>query len=162
MSAKIQQFGRAAAIRALLLDRPAGASDEELLASGTLTCTLKQLNSSLAAMRDTGQVQVSVTKGNRVWMLTTTMHRLMRTPDARVEPTRAAVTRVMRSAPTGSHNSTTVQHKDRDRAVIADQLAAFKRAGGKVEILGNTPVRQELSRRQINDAAAASRAGTRH
>lgn len=162
MSAKIQQFGRAAAIRALLLDQPAGASDEELLASGTLTCTLKQLNSSLAAMRDTGQVQVSITKGNRVWMLTTTMHRLMRAPDARVEPTRAAVARVMRSAPTGSHNSTTVQHKDRDRAVIADQLAAFKRAGGKVEILGNTPVRQELSRRQINDAAAASRAGTRH
>lgn len=162
MSAKIQQFGRAAAIRALLLDRPAGASDEELLASGTLTCTLKQLNSSLAAMRDTGQVQVSITKGNKVWMLTPTMHRLMRTPDARVEPTRAAVVRVTRSAPTGSHNSTTVQHKDRDRAVIADQLAAFKRAGGKVEILGNTPVRQELSRRQINDAAAASRAGTRH
>lgn len=162
MSAKIQQFGRAAAIRALLLDLPAGASDEELLASGKLTCTHKQLNSSLAAMRDTGQVQVSITKGNRVWMLTPTMHRLMRTPDARVEPTRAAVARVMRSAPTGSHNSTTVQHKDRDRAVIADQLAAFKRAGGKVEILGNTPVRQELSRRQINDGAAASRAGTRH
>lgn len=162
MSAKIQQFGRAAAIRALLLDRSAGASDEELLAAGTLTCTLKQLNSSLAAMRDTGQVQVSITKGIKVWMLTTTMHRLMRTPDARVEPTRAAVARVMRSAPTGSHNSTTVQHKDRDRAEIADQLAAFRRAGGKVELLGNTPVRQELSRRQINDAAAASRAGTRH
>ncbi len=162
MSAKIQQFGRAAAIRTLLLDLPAGASAEELLAAGTLTCTLKQLNSSLAAMRDTGQVQASVTKGNRVWMLTTKMHRLMRTSDARVEPTRAAVARVMRSAPTGSHNSTTVQHKDRDRAVIADQLAAFRRAGGKVEVLGNTPVRQELSRRQINDAAAAGRAGTRH
>lgn len=162
MSAKIQQFGRAAAIRTLLLDLPAGASAEELLAAGTLTCTLKQLNSSLAAMRDTGQLQASVTKGNRVWMLTTTMHRLMRTPDARVEPTRAAVARVMRSVPTGSHNSTTVQHKDRERTVIADQLAAFRRAGGKVEILGNTPVRQELSRRQINDAAAASRAGTRH
>lgn len=162
MSAKIQQFGRAAAIRTLLLDLPAGASADELLAAGTLTCTLKQLNSSLAAMRDTGQVQASVTKGNRVWMLTATMHRLMRTPDARVEPTRAAVARVMRSAPTGSHNSTTVQHKDRERAVIADQLAAFRRAGGKVEVLGNTPVRQELSRRQINDAAAASRAGTRH
>lgn len=162
MSAKIQQFGRAAAIRTLLLDLPTGASADELLAAGTLTCTLKQLNSSLAAMRDTGQVQASVTKGNRVWMLTTTMHRLMRTPDARVEPTRAAVARVMRSAPTGSHNSTTVQHKDRERAVIADQLAAFRRAGGKVEVLGNTPVRQELSRRQINDAAAASRAGTRH
>lgn len=88
MSVKIQQLGRAAAIRALLLDRPAGASVEELLAAGTLSCTLKQLNSSLAAMRDTGQVQVSITKGNRVWMLTTTMHWVMRTPDARVDAPR--------------------------------------------------------------------------
>jgi len=65
-----------------------------------------------------------------------------------------------RSLPTGSHNSTTVQHKDRERAELADLLAAFRRAGGKVEVLGNTPVRRELSRRQINDAAAANRVGT--
>lgn len=163
MTAKIQRHGRAASIRALLLDHPAGATAEQLLAAG-IDCSLKQLSGSLAAMRDTGQVQASITKGNRVWMLTTTMHRLMRTPDARVEPTRAAVARVMRSAPTGSHNSTTVQHKDRDRAVIADQLAAFRYAGGEIEVLGNTPTRRELSRRQINDAAASQRAGhtTKH
>lgn len=65
-----------------------------------------------------------------------------------------------RSLPTGSHNSTTVQHKDRERAELADLLAAFKRAGGKVQVLANTPVRRELSRRQVNDAAAASRVGT--
>jgi len=43
----------------------------------------------------------------------------------------------MRWVPTGNHNSTTSQHKDRDRAEIADQLAEFRRAGRKVEVLGN-------------------------
>lgn len=143
----------ACSTRSARMLRPRSAPAAAVLISDLLTCWANSYPASPA--RRTLQV-------TPFWMLTTTMHRLMRTPDARVEPTRAAVARVMRSAPTGSHNSTTVQHKDRDRAVIAYQLAAFKRAGGKVEILGNTPVRQELSRRQINDVAAASRAGTRH
>jgi hypothetical protein len=53
-------------------------------------------------------------------------------------------------------------HKDKDRQRIAADLAAYRKSGGQIEVLGNTPARQELSRRQINDAAAASRAGTRH
>lgn len=156
MTAKFQRHGRAASIRALLLDRSAGATTEQLLAAG-IDCSPKQLNSSLAAMCDTGQVQASINRGARIWMLTPTMHRLMRTPDARVQPTRAAAARVMRSAPTGSHNSTTVQHKDRERAELAEQIATFKRAGGKVEILGNTPARREMSRREINDASGSQR-----
>lgn len=67
-----------------------------------------------------------------------------------------------RSLPTGSSNSTTCMHKDKDRQRIAADLAAYRKSGGQIEVLGNTPARQELSRRQINDAAAASRAGTRH
>ncbi|MFY0183228.1 hypothetical protein PV767_04000 [Stenotrophomonas rhizophila] len=67
-----------------------------------------------------------------------------------------------RSLPTGSSNSTTCMHKDKDRQRIAADLAAYRKSGGQIEVLGNTPVRQELSRRQINDAAAANRAGTRH
>lgn len=67
-----------------------------------------------------------------------------------------------RSLPTGSSNSTTFMHKDKERQRIAADLAAYRKSGGQIEVLGNTPVRQELSRRQINDAAAASRAGTRH
>lgn len=89
-------------------------------------------------MSDTGQVQASINRGNRIWLLTPTMHGSMHTPDARVQPIRVAAARVMRWVPTGSHNSTTAQHKDRDRAEIADQLAGFRRAGGKVEVLGNT------------------------
>lgn len=67
-----------------------------------------------------------------------------------------------RSLPTGSSSSTTCMHKDKDRQRIAADLAAYRKSGGQIEVLGNTPARQELSRRQINDAAAASRAGTRH
>lgn len=69
-----------------------------------------------------------------------------------------------RSLPTGSNNSTTCPHKDRERQRIAAELAAFRKSGGQIEVLGNTPTRRELSRRQINDAAASQRAGhtTKH
>lgn len=69
-----------------------------------------------------------------------------------------------RSLPTGSSNSTTCMHKDKDRQRIAADLAVYRKSGGQIEVLGNTPVRQELSRRQINDAAASSRttSPTRH
>lgn len=60
-------------VRALLLDRPAGATREQLLAVG-IDCSTKQLNSSLAAMCDTGQMQASINRANRIWMLTPTMH----------------------------------------------------------------------------------------
>jgi len=74
-----------------------------------------------------------------------------------VEVKRTAAARVMRPTPRGSHNSTTVQHKDREPEELADQIAAFKRAGGKVEILGNTPARREMSRREVNDASGSQR-----
>ncbi|WP_229296431.1 hypothetical protein [Stenotrophomonas nematodicola] len=61
------------------------------------------------------------------------------------------------SRPTGSNNSTTVLHKDKDRQQIARQIAAFRKGGGAIEVLGNTPMRREPNRRQINDAAAATR-----
>lgn len=68
--------------------------------------------------------------------------------------------RFERSQPTGSNNSTTVLHKDQERQEIAADLAAFRKRGGQIEVLGNTPLRRELSRRQINDAAASQRTGT--
>ncbi|WP_115559435.1 hypothetical protein [Xanthomonas dyei] len=46
----------------------------------------------------------------------------------------------------------TVRHKDRERADLANDLEAFAKAGGKVEKLGVTPARKILSRRQVNNA----------
>ncbi|PPT44544.1 hypothetical protein XarbCFBP8132_00595 [Xanthomonas arboricola] len=46
----------------------------------------------------------------------------------------------------------TVRHKDRERADLANDLKAFAKRGGKVEKLGATSVRRSLSRREVNDA----------
>ncbi|MBB5860207.1 hypothetical protein [Xanthomonas arboricola] len=46
----------------------------------------------------------------------------------------------------------TVRHKERERANLANDLKAFAKRGGKVQKLGATPVRKSLSRREFNDA----------
>lgn len=50
----------------------------------------------------------------------------------------------------------TVRHKDRERANLANDLKAFAKRGGKVQKLGATPVRKSLSRREVNDAWIAN------
>ncbi|RNK42157.1 hypothetical protein, partial [Xanthomonas vasicola] len=45
--------------------------------------------------------------------------------------------------------------KDRERADLAAHLRAFAKRGGKVQKLGATPVRKNLSRRELNDARIA-------
>ncbi|APP84405.1 hypothetical protein FHY25_001528 [Xanthomonas arboricola] len=50
----------------------------------------------------------------------------------------------------------TVRHKDRERAELANDLKAFAKRGGKVQKLGATPVRKSLSRREVNDARLAA------
>ena len=156
MTAKIQRHGRAAAIRALLLNLPAGATAEQLLAAG-IECSLKQLNNSLGAMFDSDQVRASITTGNKVWFLTTAMQRLMRGSEDQAAPPVAAAARLERSLPTGSNNSTTVLHKDQERHELAQLLRNFRQRGGVIEILGATAIRPALSRRQINDAGAEAR-----
>jgi hypothetical protein len=156
MTGKIQRFGRAAQIRGLLAALPAGATDEQLLAAG-LECSIKQLNNSLNAMCDSEQVRSTTVAGNRVWSLTTAMLKHMRGDSNGAEPSRQSAARVMRSAPTGSNNSTTVLHKDEERQKLAHLVRAFQKAGGKIEVLGNTGIRPCLSRRQINDASADAR-----
>lgn len=62
-----------------------------------------------------------------------------------------------RSMPTGSNNSTTVIHKDKERHELAELLASFRNSGGEIEVLGITRIRPNLSRRQINEARARGR-----
>jgi hypothetical protein len=156
MTAKIQRHGRAAAIRALLLERPAGATAEQLLATG-IDCSLKQLNNSLGAMHDADQVRASTTTGNKVWFLTTAMRKLMRGIDDQAAPPVAAAARLERSTPTGSNNSTTVLHKDQERQELARLMADFRKRGGAIQVLGTTAIRPSLTRRQINEANAEAR-----
>lgn len=46
----------------------------------------------------------------------------------------------------------TVRHKDRECADLANDLKVLAKHGGKVQKLGTTPVRKSLSRREVNDA----------
>lgn len=62
-----------------------------------------------------------------------------------------------RSLPTGSHNSTTVQHKDKERHELAELLASFRKRGGEIEVLGISLIRPTLTRRQMNEAGAPAR-----
>jgi len=158
MSAKIQRFGRAAQIREALLGLPAGANEDQLLASGKLTCTPKELKSSLAAMVDTDQLRVSTATGDRVWSLTQTMQKLMREANTRATPSRSAAARVVRTTPNGDQYSTTIQHKDRERQALAQLLADFRKAGGEIEVLGTTPIRSSLTRRQVIESSGRNKA----
>nr|WP_278252115.1 hypothetical protein [Stenotrophomonas maltophilia] len=52
----------------------------------------------------------------------------------------------------------TQAEKDRQRAEIADDVAQFLRSGGKVQILGNSPIdRSTISRRQVVEGGHDSR-----
>jgi hypothetical protein len=62
-----------------------------------------------------------------------------------------------RSMPTGSNNSTTVIHKDKERHELAELLASFRKSGGEIEVLGITRISPNLTRRQINEARAPGR-----
>ncbi|WP_445391055.1 hypothetical protein [Stenotrophomonas maltophilia group sp. vghtpe118] len=56
----------------------------------------------------------------------------------------------------------TQAEKDRQRAEIADDVAQFLRSGGKVQILGNSPIdRSTLSRRNLAEGGSHSCAKTR-
>ncbi|WP_414611803.1 hypothetical protein [Stenotrophomonas muris] len=52
----------------------------------------------------------------------------------------------------------TQAEKDRQRAEIADDVARWEAAGGKVQILGNSPIdRSTISRRQVVEGGHDSR-----
>ena len=157
MAGKIHSFGRTAKLRGLLLDRPEGAPTDELLSAGGFDCTKRQLHDSLKAMTASGQVCESRSGGRILWVLSDTMRRLMLTPELVDPPTRAAVENVMRPSRSISTHSTTIQHKEAERLELAAKIERFCAQGGRIEVLGATPIRPNLSRRQINDLSAEAR-----
>lgn len=157
MPRKIRSFGRSATLRKLLLDCPAGATADALLGAGQFDCTHKQLHDTLKGMCAAGQVSETRKAGARLWILTDAMRRLMLTPDLVHPPTHAAVAKVMPPSRSISTHSTTIQHKEAERQQLAAELARFRAQGGQIEVLDNTPLRPESTRRQINDAAAIFR-----
>lgn len=158
MTARIQRYGRAAKIRDVLFEFPKGATTAEIKAAGVLSDKLNAIGTSLIAMRKSDQVTMSMGLNSIVWSLTPKTRAEM----ARMAATAAVFNRPRRALPAASarpsDSSTTIRHKDDARAAIADQLDAFRRAGGKVEVLGNTPFKSVMNRRQGNDSRMAKSA----
>ncbi|RRU17153.1 hypothetical protein [Stenotrophomonas sp. 278] len=157
MADKIHSFGRTARLRGLLLDRPDGAPTDELLMAGGFDCTKRQLHDSLKAMTASGQVCEIKRAGRILWVLSDTMRRLMLTPELINPPTRTAVEKVMQPSQSISTHSTTIQHKEAERLELAAKIQRFCAQGGCVEVLGASPIRPNLSRRQIGDLTAGAR-----
>lgn len=155
MTAKIQRYGRAAKIRDVLFAIPTGATTAEIKAAADLSDRLSAIGTSLIAMRKSDQVTMAMGPNSIIWHLTPKTRAEM----ARMAATAAVFNRPRRALPAASarpsDSSTTIRHKEDARVAIADQLDAFRRAGGKVEVLGNTPFKSVMNRRQGNDSRVA-------
>ncbi len=74
----------------------------------------------------------------------------------------SATARPRASAPlrrSGSSAATSAAHLTSQR--IAADVAAFKKAGGRIEVLGNTPLRPYTARSTTRKATKVAKAGTK-
>jgi hypothetical protein len=131
----------------VLAAHPNGLTTVQLLAAGKLSVPVKNASAVLSQMRTSGQVAGQRCGRECLWTLL---------PPA-IKPTPAKATAPANAAPDGwasqlatpadDFASTTAQKKARESAAIAEQLADFQRHGGRIEVLGNTPLRKEPSYR---------------
>ncbi len=157
MAGKTRSFARTATLRTLLLDRPEGASTEGLLTVGRFDCTQEQLDYTLHAMCATGQLCETTKAGARLWLLSDRTRRLMLAPDAVIPRTRSMDELDLPPSRSISTHATSIRHKEAERQELAAAVARFRSQGGEIQVMENTPLRPDQSRRQINDAAAIFR-----
>lgn len=79
-----------------------------------------------------------------------------------IAPLRAALARVQPTCAAGpltgvSDAATTIRHRELDRQQLADDLDGFLAAGGRIEVLGHTPIRPLMSRHASNHGSYAER-----
>lgn len=158
MSARIQPHGRAALIREVLTAFPAGATTAEIKVAGEMPESLKVIGTSLIHMRESDQVVMSMGDNCIRWTLTPKIRQAM----ARIKSLATSQARVAsRPAPAHSRASdgaTTIRHKEKDRAELERLIAAFQKAGGKIQVLSNTPLKSLLNRRQVVEGGIERRA----
>lgn len=146
MTGKRLNSGRAAVLRRILALMPNGATAEELKVAGNLDASNKTISCTLAGMRRGKQVTVEMNGVRGIWKLTPEMLRQYSTPPSAPEPARRQSSPVTHRP--GDFTASPDQ-KEIERQQLAAEIAAFKAAGGVIEVLGNTPTRPLLSRRQV-------------
>lgn len=144
----IQRQGRAARIREVLVHFPAGATVAQIIAAGGIKATASVVGKSLVSMREQDQVVMSMGNNCVLWALAPLLRQAMA---ALVGRSTAAGPRCPPPMPRmrADDSATTIRHREKDRQALAAQLAAFQKAGGRIEVLGNTPIRPGRTRREV-------------
>lgn len=143
----IQRHGRAARIREVLVHFPAGATVAQIIAAGGIKATAYAVGKSLVSMREQDQVVMSMGNNRLLWALAPRLRQAMAAMIGRS----VAGPRCPPSMPRfrADDSATTIRHREKDRQALAAQLAAFQKAGGRIEVLGNTPIRPSRTRREV-------------
>ncbi|MDY0978963.1 hypothetical protein [Stenotrophomonas sp. CFBP8994] len=160
MSRNADNLLRRTQLLRFLLDRPAGATSEALAELAQFDTTPRKVTSLLNSAMDACMARNFISKGNRMWVLTDDMRRLMLTPYPANPPTREAIEKVMKPRRSISYHATTIQHKEAERQELAAGIARFRAQGGEIEVLGTTPTRPLPSLRTIQNRAAEPAAFT--
>lgn len=141
--------GRAARLRARLLSHPRPQSAADLAASACPEATVTEVLRSLAVMARAGVVERVGAGWGVTWQLTEAGRKAAQTEASppRPAPPKATTPRtrtfLVKPTPPGRNEPRTARlpnDRDHARVVIEADIAAFERAGGRIERLGATPV----------------------
>ncbi|MBB3759250.1 hypothetical protein [Xanthomonas arboricola] len=161
MSSGMQSKGLAAQLRAGLFHAKDGATSAALQATAAPECTQSQVTRALNAMRGTGLVIRTPDPTGTRWSLTAaTRAKVARTLTSDAENTaRRSKPAVVPSHTTPSHAVlalSAAQKKAIESARIAQEIADFQAHGGRIEVLGNTPIRRPGGYRQSMSGIATA------
>lgn len=153
MSIRPQHTGRADLVRKALAQFPQGATIEQLRTIGRINASTHAISHTLTGLARSGHATCARSGRTGIWRLAGhVQHAIapLRAAEPRERRTyRALVTALPENGRT-SDASTTVRHKDYERDQLAEDLAAFRAKGGRIEQLGTTPLRPTLSRHAAN------------
>ncbi|HYQ23973.1 hypothetical protein [Stenotrophomonas sp.] len=153
MSTSTQHTGRADLVRKALAQFPQGATIEQLKTIGRVNASSHAISLTLTGLARTGHATCARSGRTGIWRLAPhVQHAIapLRAAEPRERRTCRALVTALPENGRASDASTTVRHKDYERDQLAEDLAAFRAKGGRIEQLGTTPLRPTLSRHAAN------------
>lgn len=155
-----QHVGRAEAVRTALASFPQGATIAQIKQAGRINASHQAIGYTLTGLARSGQAVCHRHGVRGIWRLAPhVQHAVAPIRAAPARPSGAATGLVLALQPgqPASDSATTARHKEFERQELAAHIAAFEAGGGVIEILGVSPLRPNLGRREANDAAFGER-----
>ncbi len=153
MSTSAQHTDRADLVRKALAQFPQGATIEQLRTIGRINESSHVISHTLTGLARSGHATCARSGRTGIWRLAGhVQHAIapLRAAEPRERRTFRALVTALPKNGRASDASTTVRHKDYERDQLAEDLAAFRAKGGRIEQLGTTPLRPTLSRHAAN------------